>query len=100
MSGNAILKEQTLSSRVLSLNGHMEELAASGEWQQVMEFMTKRNAMLGEIESSDREAAIVAARRSTDQILMMAATEKQDIADRLAAVQHGRKAADSYRALD
>ena len=99
MSGIAILKEQTLSSQVLSLNGRMEKLAAAGEWRQVMEFMTKRNAMLGEIEGSKREAAIVAARRSTDQILMMAETEKQDIADRLAAVQHGRMATDSYKAL-
>lgn len=98
MASNAILKEQTLSERVLSMNGHLEELAAAGEWQQLTDFMIKRDAMLSQIEESEREAALTAARRSTGQILQMAEMARQDIADRLAALKRGRKAADSYRA--
>jgi len=98
MASNAILKEQTLSERVLSMNGHMEELAAAGEWQQLTDFMIKRDAMLSQIEEGEREVAITAARRSTDQIMQLAETARQDIGDRLAALKRGRKAADSYRA--
>lgn len=98
MASNAILKEQTLGERVLSMNGHMEELAAAGEWQQLADFMIKRDAMLGAIEDSERGAALTAARRTTNQILHMAETARHDIADRLAALKRGRQAADSYRA--
>ena len=98
MAGNANLTEQTLSDEVLSLNCHMKELAATGEWQQLMDFMTKRDAMLGQIESSGQEAVLLDARRSTEQILLLAEAAKQDVADRLATIKRGRTAADSYRA--
>ena len=97
MDGNAIRKEETLSDHVLSLNGHMEELAAAGEWQKVMEFMVKRDAMIREIDENDRKAVLLAARRSTDQIRKMAESAKRETADRLAALKRGQKAADSYR---
>ena len=97
MDGSAILKEETLSEHVLSLNGHMEELAAAGEWQRVMEYMVKRDAMLREIGDNERKTALLAARRSTEQIRKMAEIAKKETANRLAALKRGQKAADSYR---
>jgi hypothetical protein len=98
MTGNAILREQTLSEQVLSINEHLEELAAAEEWHQVSDLMTKRNAMLQVIEDVGQEAALVAARRTTDRIQRMAENARKDVADKLAQLQRGKVATDSYRA--
>lgn len=99
MAGNAILREQTLSEEVLSLNDHMEELAAADEWSEVAELMTKRNAMLREVQESERADALVAARRSTDRIRRMAEDAQGEIRNKLSQLQRGRKATDSYRSF-
>ena len=99
MSGNAILREQSLSDQVHSMNEHMEELAAAEEWQEVADLMAKRNAMLREIEESERGAALVAARRSTDRIRRMAVNAQGEVRSKLAQLQRGREATDSYRAF-
>ena len=99
MAGNAIIREQSLSEDVQSLNEHMEELAAAEEWNEVAELMTKRNAMLREIDESERAEALLAARRSTDRIRRMAANAQGEIRNKLAQLQRGREATDSYRAF-
>jgi len=98
MAGNAILREQTLSEQVLSMNEHMEELAAAEEWSQVSDLMSKRNAMLQVIEDACLEPALVAARRTTDRIARMAEKSRKQVADKLARLQRGKVATDSYRA--
>lgn len=99
MAGNAILKEQSLSEELLSLNEHMEELAAADEWNEVADLMTKRNAMLREVDESDRADALLAARRSTDRIRRMAENAQGEIRKKLSQLQRGREATDSYRAF-
>jgi len=97
MASNAVLREQTLSDQILSLNTHMEELAVAGEWQQVFEILARRNAMLAELEDRERPDALLAARRSTDQIRSMANEAKHAVARKLTDLSRGRKATDSYR---
>jgi len=98
MAVNAIEKEKTLSEHVASMNGHMEELAAAGEWEQVSELLEKRNAMLREIDDDKKEAALRAASRSTDRIRGMAEQARSEVAGRLAQLHRGKEATDSYRA--
>lgn len=98
MAGNAILREQTLGEAVNSLNEHMEELAAAGEWDEVSRLMTKRDAMLREIEEALRGPVLLASRRTTERIRRMAEKAHEEIGDKLAQLQRGRQATDSYRA--
>ena len=97
MASNAILREQTLSEQILSLNDHMEELAATGEWQQVFELLARRDAMLIELEDSEQKAALLAAQRSTEQIRSMAYSARHVVAKKLTDLARGQKATDSYR---
>ena len=99
MDGNAIRKEESLSDQVQSMNEHMEALAADGEWQQVMDFMVKRDAMIREIDDDERKGALLAARRSTDHIRRLAETAKRETATKLAALKRGQQATDSYLTL-
>lgn len=99
MAGNAILREKTLGDEILSLNEHMEELAAADEWTEVAELITKRNAMLREIQESERAEALLAARRSTDRIRRMAVNAQGEVRSKLSQLQRGREATDSYRAF-
>ena len=98
MATNAIQREQTLFEHVSSINEHMEELAAAGEWEQVSDLLGKRNAMLREIGDDKKAAALKAASRSTDLIRAMAQKAQSEIAGKLAQLQRGREATDSYRA--
>lgn len=97
MTGKAILREANLCEQVLSMNEHMEELAAAGEWQQVASLVTKRNAMLQEIDDSVREESLVAARRSTDRIKRMAEDAQNQVAEKIAQLHRGRKATQIYQ---
>lgn len=98
MAGNAIVKEQTLSQHLQSMNDHMEELAAAGEWQQVTELLPRRNAMLGELAEDKKVDALLAASRSTERIRGMAEKARAEVADKLAQLHRGKEATDSYRA--
>ena len=98
MTGNAMLREQTLFEQVRSMNEHMEELAGAEEWQEVADLMTKRNAMLREIPEAELGAALQAARRSTDRIRRMAVNAQSEVQHKLTQLQRGREATDSYRA--
>lgn len=94
----AKLRERTLSEQIASINGHMEELAAAGEWDQVLETIEKRDAMLGEIDDTDRKATLLAARRSTARIRALALNAQREVAEKLTELQRGREATDTYRA--
>jgi len=98
MATNAIAREQTLSEHILSVNEHMEELAAADEWEQVSELLSKRNAMLREIADDEKEVALKSARGSTERIRDMAEKAQGEVAEKLAQLQRGREATDSYRA--
>lgn len=98
MTVNATLREQNQSDQVCSLNEKMEELAVAGEWDEVAELMTRRNAMLQSIDGSAREAALVAARRTTLRVQQMAESARKEVAEKLSQLQRGRQATDSYLA--
>ncbi len=97
MNKTAMLSHQTLSEQILSMNKDMQELAASGEWQQVFELLTTRNALLLELEDSERPAALLAAKHSTEQILLLAEKARTGVAKKLTGLVRGKKATDSYR---
>ena len=97
MNGSATLREENLSTQLIFLNEKMEALAAAGEWQQVAEMMTRRNAMLQSVEGSDRESALVAARRTTRRVLRIAEGAREEIGQKLTQLQRGKQATDSYR---
>ena len=94
----AVARERTLSEQLESMNEHMEELAAAGEWQQVGDLMMKRNAMLQELNTAERREALDKARQSTECIRAMAVQARREVAARLANLQRGREATDCYRA--
>lgn len=98
MSGNPILKEETLEDHIQSANEHMEELAAAGEWPDVAEWMRKRNAMLREVRDANRTGVLLAARSTTDRILRLAEAAKVDVGDKLMKLQRGKAATEIYRA--
>ena len=98
MTGNATLREQNQSDQVRSLNEKMEELAVAGEWDEVAELMTRRNAMLQSIDGSAREPTLVAARRTTLRVQQMAESARKEVAEKLSKLQRGKQATDSYRA--
>lgn len=98
MAGNVLPGVQTLSEQVRALNGHMEEIAGAGKWLEVIDIMVNRDAMLREIEDSERQAALLAARRSMTRVRQIAETARRDVADKLTTLQHGKEATDSYRA--
>jgi hypothetical protein len=98
MAGNAIVRERTLSEHVSSMNDHMEELAAAGEWEQVADLLIRRNAMLREITGDKKNEALLAARRSTERITRMAKQARTEVADKLGQLHRGKEATDSYRA--
>jgi len=97
MAHTAINREQTFGEEILSLNEHMEELAGAAEWRQVFEILGKRNAMLLELEGSERAEALLAAKRSTEQLRLMADNARQIVAKKLTDLARGKKATDSYR---
>lgn len=97
MASTAIVKDQTLSEQIQTLNEQMEELAVSGEWQQISEILPRRNAMLLELEHAEQTSAFMAARRSTERIGEMANMAQLKIAKKITKLARGKKATDSYR---
>ena len=98
MTGNAVLQEQDASERVATMNEQMEALAAAGHWDQVADLVTRRNALLPSIKNSSREAALVAARRTTIRLQRMAESARKEVSDKLAKLQRGKRATQSYQA--
>ncbi len=98
MAENAIVNAQTLFDLLASLNARMEELAAAGEWDEVASVLVKRNAMLRELDGADKSEALSAARNSTDFVTSLARKARAEIGEKLAQLQVGKEAADTYRA--
>ena len=98
MEMKAIEAEETLADIVLSMNDHMEELAADGEWEKVSELLVKRNAMIREIADEQKAPVLKAAERSTARIKKLAEQAHGDVGQQLAKLHRGREATDSYRA--
>ncbi len=96
MAANAIAREQSLSEHVAALNEQAEEQAAAGEWEAVSPLLSKRDALLREIESSEREGAVRASIRSTDRIRALVEQAKEILGRELGRLQRGREATQSY----
>ena len=98
MTGKAELQEYSPDVEVQHLNARMEELAVAGEWNEVAHLMTRRNSMLQSIAGPQREATLVAARRTTIRVQRQAETARQEVGEKLSQLQRGRRATDSYLA--
>lgn len=98
MTGNAVLREQDASELVGSMNEQMEELATAGNWEQIADLMVRRNALLLSIKSASRAAALMAARRTTIRLQRMAESARKEVSDKLAKLQRGKRATESYQA--
>ncbi|MEX2257898.1 MAG: hypothetical protein WD672_04240 [Woeseia sp.] len=81
-----------------AMNRRLLELAAEDKWQHLEGIMTRRNKLLASISGAEREHALLAARHCTERLQAMAQVAKSRCAEQLAALKHGRKAAESYRA--
>ena len=98
MEMKAIDSEETLADIVLSMNDHMEELAADGEWEKVSELLVKRNAMIREIADDEKGPVLKATERSTERLRKLAEKAHGDVGHQLAKLHRGKEATDSYRA--
>lgn len=98
MIENATLHEQSQNDQLVSLNNKMETLAGACEWDQIAEIMARRNTMLKSVEGTRREAALIAARRTTLRVQQMVESARNEAAEKLGQLRRGRKATDSYRA--
>lgn len=97
MTANAVLQEQSASEQVVSMNEQLEALAAAGHWNQVADLVTRRNAMLMSIKNASREAALIAARRTTIRLQRLAESARKEVSDKLATLQRGKRATESYQ---
>ena len=87
----------TISQKIRTLNAEMEQLAETGQWRQVTEFMLQRNAMLPDVPVVEQSSTYLSSQQSTRRVLTLAEAAKSGVAERLSSIQRGRKATDSYR---
>jgi hypothetical protein len=97
VASTAILRDQTLSEQIQSLNARMEKLAVAGEWLEIYDILPRRNAMLLELDETELAPALLAARRSTDRIESMAIKAQHMVGKKITDLARGKKATDSYR---
>jgi hypothetical protein len=81
-----------------ALNRRLEQLAADDAWQELAAVVVERDALLASIPAAERKAALLAARRCTERLRALAQSAKAQCTQELTALQHGRRAAASYRA--
>ncbi|MDH3439952.1 MAG: flagellar protein FliT [Gammaproteobacteria bacterium] len=98
MEMKVIEPAETLADIVLSMNDHMEELAADGEWEKISDLLVKRNAMLREIADDEKAPVLKATDRSTERIRKLAQKAHGDVGQQLAQLHRGKEATDSYLA--
>jgi len=98
MSTNALTNNPPLLDDVLAVNSRAEELATLGQWEAVSDEIVKRDSLLREVRADQREAALVASLRSTDQIRALVERAKHDVGQEIGQLQRGRKATQSYNA--
>ena len=89
--------ENLLLGRIDDLNGEMLKQAAAANWDRVAEALKVRTALLSDVGAADRHAALVASRRATRKVLVLAQAERKAVAEQLSSLNHGRQAADCYR---
>jgi len=90
--------EESLLDSILNANARAEELASTGEWEDLGSLLARRDAMLREIGDAKKEAAIVASLKSTEQIRVLVEKRKSEIGKELGQLQRGRAATESYSA--
>lgn len=83
-----------------AINRQLEALAVEGDWLEVADALTRRDALLARVPAAERKAALLSARRCTDRLQTLASAAKTECAGELAALKRGRKAMASYRAND
>jgi len=81
-----------------ALHCRIEEHAAHYRWADVESLMVERNTRLAHVRPDDRQAALAAAKESTDRVLAVAAKARLALAGELARLQRGRAATAAYRA--
>ena len=98
MSTDVLLISPSLLDDVLAINMRAEELATSGEWEAVSHELAKRDALLREVRPEQRETALTASLRSTEQIRALVEKAKHEVGQEIGQLQRGRKATESYSA--
>lgn len=98
MAANAISAGESNLEYILSANQQAEELATSGEWEAVSELLMQRDAALRDVDDNDREAALLATLRSTEQLRALVEKAKDEIGKELGQIKRGREATETYGA--
>ncbi len=96
MGVDVIATNQSLLEFILAANIRAEELATSGEWEAVSSELVKRDSMLREIQEDEKEAALVASLRSTEQIRGLVEQAKNSVGKELGQIKIGREATTVY----
>lgn len=88
----------TPTAQAAALNRRLEQLAADGEWRQMVDTMSRRDELLARLPKAERGQALIAAKRCTDRLRTLVSAAKSECADELSTLKRGRRAAASYRA--
>lgn len=76
----------------------MTELARRGEWQRIESLAAGIIAMAGRLPAGGQGSELNAAKAGIEGVTTLATAARNEIAEKLSAIRHGRKAMASYRA--
>lgn len=100
MTGLAARSNTNRVSNAEEMTARMEELAAAGEWSKVSQLAARVQQALLEVPESEREAAMLGARRRLARVQTKALASRNDISAKLSQIRRGQQAAQAYAESD
>jgi len=85
---------------VLEMSAAMEMHAASGDWEIVEELAVRIRSAVMAVPESQRREALLAVRRSMEQVQSLAHDARSDVTEKLSAIRRGKDATRAYAGTD
>lgn len=87
---------ESASTIALEMAGHIETLAAAGEWEDVEEIVVRIKHTVAKVPESERRAVIVAVQQSLEKVATAARSARQDVTIKVTELRRGQAAKKAY----
>ena len=98
MSEHATVEVNSAAESIAALNAELESLAKNGDWAELSASLAKRDRLLREMDETGKADALRESQKTTDRVRSAVESAKQEVGEKLAQLQRGKEATDSYRA--
>ena len=92
--------QQSPDDVVFEMSASMEAFAASGDWERVEELAIRLRSAVMQVPEDKRRDAMLATRRSLEQVQSLAQFAHHDAAEKLTAIRRGKDVTKAYAASD